>query len=776
MSAQRFAGQSVPRVEDARILAGRTRFVADVDAPRQLHAVFVRSVYPHARVLSIDAEGARSLAGVEAVLTLKEIGDVVRPMQIGTPVAGLERPAFAPLAHDRVRHVGDPLAIVVAECRYAAEDAAASISVDYEPDVPVVTAEQALDPAAPLLFDEIGTNVLYRRTTNIGDVEKAFAEADLVVGATLRHQRCAQVPLETRGGLADYDRASRSLTYTASTQNPHGLRFGLAASLVLPLQDIRVVSGDVGGGFGQKMVLYREDVALCAASMVLGRPVKWIEDRVENLSASGQAREDCLDLEAAVRAEGTILGLRGSVVLDHGAYPAVPIPPSAYTAHMRVLLPDCYSIPAFAFEETIVATNKASYAPYRGPWASAVWGREVLIDRIARAVGLDPGEIRLRNLLPLGEQPARMITGPTLEGVTARETLERLLELVDVDAFRCQQRAARAQRRLLGLGLATFVEPAPGPPDFGEATGASAGPERAHARLEPDGRLTLFTAQHPHGQGHETTLAQLVADELGLPLEHVRVVHGDTRDTPFSLLGTSGSRAATRASGAAIGAAREVKRQILDVAAQVLEIAADDLELAGGAVYARGAPGRQISLGEVALAAHLGSAALPAERAPGALEGGGTAENRPGGWSSASHCCVLEVDPETGLVRILRYLVVHDCGAIINPAIVEGQIRGGVAQGIGASLLEASAYDEHGQPLATTFMDYLLPTAADVPSIEIEHLESPPLSELDFRGVGEGGAIGAPAAVANAVADALGTELSGLPLTPTVVLEALATA
>jgi carbon-monoxide dehydrogenase large subunit len=298
VSAQRFAGQSVPRVEDARILAGRTRFVADVDAPRQLHAVFVRSVYPHARVLSIDAEGARSLAGVKAILTLKEIGDVVRPMQIGTPVAGLQRPAFAPLAHDRVRHVGDPLAIVVAECRYAAEDAAASISVDYEPDVPVVTAEQALDPAAPLLFDEIGTNVLYRRTTNIGDVEKAFAEADLVVGATLRHQRCAQVPLETRGGLADYDRASRSLMYTASTQNPHGLRFGLAASLVLPLHDIRVVSGDVGGGFGQKMVVYREDVALCAASMVLGRPVKWIEDRVENLSASGQAREDCLDLEA----------------------------------------------------------------------------------------------------------------------------------------------------------------------------------------------------------------------------------------------------------------------------------------------------------------------------------------------------------------------------------------------------------------------------------------------------------------------------------------------
>ena len=766
--AGRYVGQSVLRTEDLRLLTGRGRFVADVSFAGEVHAAFVRSPYPHARVGAIDATAARALPGVVAVLTAADLEPATRPLQVPGHDA-----TFGPLAAGRVLHVGDPVALVVAESRYVAEDALPLVEVEYELLPAVASAERALDRGTPPLVEGMESNVVFRATTSLGDVEGAFAAADRVVRASFGQQRYANVPLEGRAGIAAHDVAAGELTYTASTQNPHGLRLALAGALGLTPHAVRVVSADVGGGFGHKMVLYREDVAVCAASILLGTPVKWVEDRAENLVSSGQAREERLELEAAVRVDGTILGLRGSIVLDQGAYPALPIPASAYTAHVRALLPDCYRLAAFAFEETAVITNKASYVPYRGPWASAPWSREVLVDRIARELGFDPVEIRLRNIVPLAEQPTRMASGATLEGATPRETLERLLEIVDVEAFRHEQRAARERGVLLGLGLATLVEPAPGPPDFAEVTGFGVPPERAHARIEPDGRLTIFTAQHPHGQGHETTLAQVGADELGVPLEHVRVVHGDTRDSPFSMLGTSGSRAATRGTGATLYAVRDVKRQVLDIASALLEIAPADLEIAGGTVRAKGVPGRELSLTEVAKAAYMGGPQLPSHHGAGALEGGGSFTEQPGGWSSATHCCIAEVDRDTGLVRLRRYVVVHDCGAIIHPAIVEGQIRGGVAQGIGGTLLEESAYDEDGYFLAGTLMDYLLPTATDVPPIEIVHLESAPVADIDFRGVGEGGAIGAPPAITNAVVDAIGVELTELPLTPTRILQAL---
>ncbi|HJU47504.1 MAG TPA: xanthine dehydrogenase family protein molybdopterin-binding subunit [Gaiellaceae bacterium] len=767
-AASRYVGQSVPRIEDPRLLTGRGRFVADLSPPGVVHAAFLRSPYPHARIAGIDVVAARELAGVVAVLAAADLETVTRPLRIPGHDA-----TFGALAADRVRHVGDPVALVVAESRYVAEDALALVEVDYEPLDAVATAEQALDPAGAPLFDGMAGNRSFHSLTTRGDVEEAFATADRVVRASFVQQRYANVPLEARAGIAAYDPAGRELTYTASTQNPHGLRLSLAGALGLAAQDVRVVSGDVGGGFGHKMVLYREDVAVCAASILLGVPVKWIEDRAENLASSGQARQERIELEAAVRRDGTILGLRGGIVLDQGAYPGLPIPASAYTAHVRALLPDGYRIPAYAFEESAVMTNKASYVPYRGPWASAPWSREVLVDRVARELGLDPAEVRLRNLVPLTEQPTPSVTGATLEGATPRETLERLLEIVDVPAFREEQRAARAEQVLLGLGLATLIEPAPGPADFAEVTGFGVPPERAHARIEPDGRLTIFTGQHPHGQGLETTLAQLGADELGVPLEHVRVVHGDTRDSPFSVLGTSGSRAATRGSAATVYAVRDVRDKALEIASSLLEIAAADLEIVEGTVRAKGVPGRELPLADVAAAAYFGAPELPEGYGAGALDGGGTFTAQAGGWSSATHCCIAEVDPDTGLVRLRRYVVVHDCGAIIHPAIVEGQIRGGVAQGIGGALLEESAYDEDGYFLAGTLMDYLLPTATDVPPIEIEHLESVPVAEIAYRGVGEGGAIGAPPAVTNAVADAIGVELTELPLTPTRILQAL---
>ena len=768
MSPGRFVGQSVKRVEDPRLLTGRGRFVADLMPRGVVHAAFVRSPYPHATLTAIDVSDALALEGVVAVLAAADLARVTRPL--GFP--GHDA-TFTALAADRARHVGDPVALVVAQSRYVAEDAAALVSVEYEELDAVVSAASARDAEAPALFDEIGSNVVFDAHSSHGDVEAAFATADRVIRASFSQQRHANVPLETRAGIAEHDVATGTLTYTASTQNPHGLRLALAGALDLPVQSVRVVSGDVGGGFGQKMVLYREDVAVCAASMLLDVPVRWIEDRAENLVASGQAREETLELEAAVRNDGTIIGLRGSILLDQGAYPALPIPAAAYTAHVRALLPDCYRIAAYEFHETAVCTNKASYVPYRGPWASAPWSREVLVDRIARELGLDAVEVRLRNIVPHSEQPARMVSGPTMQGATPRETLERMLELVDVQAFRDEQRRGAERRVLLGIGFATLVEPAPGPADFAEVTGFGVPPERAAARIEPDGRLTILTGQHPQGQGQETTLAQIGADELGVPLEHVRVVHGDTKDGPFSVLGTSGSRGATRGSGAALYAVRDAKRQALEIAAHMLEIAPGDLEIVDGEVRARGAPARAMQLSDVANAAYFGGPSVSPAHAVGALEGAATLEEPPGGWSSATHCCIVEVDADTGQIRVRRYVVVHDCGTLIHPAIVAGQIRGGVAQGLGSALLEESAYDEDGYFVSGTLVDYLLPTATDVPPIEVHHLESEPLGEVSYRGVGEGGAIGAPPAVTNAVADAIGAELTKLPLTPTRILGAL---
>lgn len=768
--AGRYVGASVLRVEDARILAGRGRYVDDLRLPGLLHAAFVRSPLPHARIGGIDAVAARELPGAVAVLTAADLATVTAALQIGADIPNYLRPVYGPLAGDRARHVGDPVAIVVAESRAAAEDAVEAVLVDWAPLPAVTTPEEGLDPGSPVLFEDVGSNVLYHDRFAHGDVEAAFASADRVISERISQQRVANVPMEGRGGIADFDRVSGELTFHASTQSPHGLRLALASALELPVSRVRVVAPDVGGAFGQKIPTHREDIALCAAAKLVGRPVKWVEDRVENLTAGGHARDEWIDVEAAVDRDGRLLGLRCRMTLDHGAYPILPIPAPLYTSSVRVTLPGPYRLPALAFEAIVVATCKASYVPYRGPWAMESFLREVMLDRIARELGLDPVEVRRRNLITAAEQPTRLVTGPTIDGVTAAETLERAVELVGLRAVRAEQAAGTGP--LVGVGFATVLEPAPGPPDYAEAIGFSRGQESARARIEPDGRLTLVTAQSPHGQGHETTLAQLAAEELGVPLEQVRVVHGDTRVTPFHPFGTGGSRAATMGSGAAVAAVRAVRQKALDLAAELLEIAPDDLEIVDAVVQAKGAPDRAMPLAKVAGAAYFGSRARSVDGEPG-LQASGDFLQPEGGWSQATHACVVEIDPETGFVRIRRYVVVEDCGRMINPAIVEGQIRGGVAQGIGAALLEHAVYDEDGTFVTASFMDYLLPTAMDVPPIEIEHLESPGRSARDFRGVGEGGAMAAPPAVANAIADALGVPVTSLPVTPTRVLELL---
>jgi carbon-monoxide dehydrogenase large subunit len=433
------------------------------------------------------------------------------------------------------------------------------------------------------------------------------------------------------------------------------------------------------------------------------------------------------------------------MLVNQGAYPITVFPPTIILNLVRVLFPNAYRITNYSFDGTVVTSNTGTYIAFRGPWESETWARERIIDLAARELGLEPAEVRSRNLIGTDEQPTTMVTGPTIDHMTARDTLERARVLADIDAFRIAQRDARSAGRYLGIGFATFAEAAPGPPNYGAALGAGSSPrtaQQARARLERDGTVSVFTSQQPHGQGHETTLAQLAADGLGLTVEQVRVVHGDTSTTPFNAVGTGGSRSATLASGAVVGAAALLRDRIAELYAERHELDPRDVEVAGGAVSARGVPASAWDLARVAGLSDdievLADFAIP-----------------DGGWTQATHCCWVEVDVNTGMVTIPRHLVVEDCGTMINPTIVEGQVSGGVVQGLSTVLYERFVYDADGQPRAITLLDYLLPTAAEVPDIEIEHLESPPQGPINFRGAGESGAVGAPAALSNAIEDAL---------------------
>jgi carbon-monoxide dehydrogenase large subunit len=773
----RLVGARVPRIEDPRLLHGRGRFVDDLQPPRLRHAAFVRSAFAHARVDAIDPTAARAMPGVDLVLTAADLDGVVGVMQ-GAGPEGLHTPPFGPLARDRVRFVGDPIAIVVAATRALAEDACELVDVDYTPLPALADVDAALAPDAPALFDGIGHNLMFEGHWTYGDPDAQFAAAARTGRWRFTQHRQCNAPLEGRAGLVDHELDRGELAYHAAHQNPHALRLFVADLLGIPAHRFHVRTDDVGGSFGQKAYISREDVAVCAAGTTLRQPVKWVEDRVENLQAAGQARDERFDVDAAYDDDGTVRAVRVDMTFDQGAYQLTNLPPTIFPTIVRVLFPGAYRLRDLEFRVRVVATNKATYIAYRGPWQAETFVRERMLDEIAADIGLAPEVVRERNLLTPDELPTRLITDVSFAHVTARQTFERARALADLERFRAEQATARAEGRLLGFGLATFVEPSPGPPDYTQALGAGAAPrsaQRATARLEPDGSLTVFTSQSPHGQGHHTTLAQVAADELGVPLRSVRIVCGDTQVTPFNLVGTGGSRSATLASGAVMGVAAAVRAQVVRLAAHLLEAADDDVELADGVVSVRGVPASARPLADVAAVAYRNTALLPPDVTPG-IDAEFDFAIPEGGWSQATHCCWVEVDRHTGRVRIDRYLVVEDCGALINPTIVEGQIAGGVAQGIGGVLLERVAYDANGQLLTSTFADYLLPTAAEIPTIEIHHLESPPQGPVDFRGVGEGGAIGAPAALCNAIADALrptGAVVLEQHLPPTRILELL---
>jgi aerobic carbon-monoxide dehydrogenase large subunit len=772
IAAERYTGASVKRSEDPRILTGTGRYVDDIKLPGMLHAAFVRSPLSHARVLSVDASAARALPGVVAVLT----GADTEAMLVPGPdsLAALmgwqgPTPEFTLLATDKVRLVGDPVAVVIAESRYLAEDGCELVEVEYDDLPPVVNAAFALDPSSPPLFANLGDNIARPHSRNeFGDVPGTFENADRIMDFHLDVHRHQNVPMEGRACIASYDAGQGAMTVYAATQSVQLTRNIFATRLGIEPGKVRVLAGDVGGSFGLKIGASREELAVGAASRHVGRPVKWVEDRGENLTVSGQAREESFDVRAAVSNDGDLLGLDVKMVVDTGSYPAMGM---MVPDIMQAMLPGPYRLEALGFESTAAITNKAPYVAYRGPWASETFVRERVLDLIAKDLGLDPVETRLRNFAPRTDPPAMMITGRPLVGVTSKESLERVAQLVDVPAFRRRQAEARARGRYLGIGVATFIEAAPGPREP-EASGPM-GLESMRLRLEEDGIVAVFTGQMPHGQSHQTTLAQIAADEFGVPFEQVRVVVGDTDVVPFGL--TGGSRSATMTGGVTLHGARQLKAKVLDFAAHLMEVSAQDLVITNGNVWVRGDPESAITVTEVAQRAASGQFGADVDAK---LEVEATFDGGEGGWSGGTHCAIVEVDVETGIVKVERYVAAEDCGALINPAVVEGQIRGGIAQGIGAVLLERSAYGEDGNFQSATFMDYLMPTACDVPRIEIEHLETVPLdADVNFRGVGEGGMIVAPPTVVNAIEDALspfGVRIYEQHLPPARILELIA--
>ena len=767
----KLVGTRVKRREDRRLLTGQGAYVDDHRPPGLLYAAFLRSPYAHARIVHLDPSAARTLAGVAAVITGEELARLVKPVRAGSNMRDYKTTSWPPLAVGKVRHVGEAVAVVVAESRYLAEDALEQLDVDYEPLPTVADAEAASEPNAALLHEEVGTNVLLTRQFARGDVDAAIDGAEVRVRDRFRFHRHAAICMENRGCLAEYHAGTGALTLRSATQCPGLLRDVLADLLDLPEHCVRVVAADVGGGFGAKSSLYPEELTLCAVTRLLARPVKWISDRREDLLTSTQAWDEVVEAELALRADGTIVGLRAEVTTDIGAYSIYPWTATVEPVQTISFLPGPYHVPHYRGRTRGVATCKAPMGPYRGvgrPITTFVM--EGLMDRAARRLRMDPVELRLRNYIREEEFPYKTPSGIVWDQASLTKCMHKAREALDYEATRQWQRQARAEGRWIGIGFATYIEltgvgsaipVSPGMP-------VSTGTEAAFIRVDPSGTVTAAFSVAPQGQGHETALAQVVADALGVPLEDVRIICGDTAVAPHGT-GTYASRSAVLAGGAAILAGRALREKALQIAGHLLETNPADLDIQDGRIIVRGKPERSMPFREIARAAYGGLRRLPKDMEPG-LEVTRFYDPYYGTASSATHVAVVEVDRETYEVKLHRYVVVEDCGRIINPLIVEGQVRGGVAQGIGAALYEEVVYDEEGQLLTGTLMDYLVPTAAELIPIEVHHLETPSPTTLGgFRGMGEGGTIGAPAAIANAVSDALsplGIEITELPITP----------
>ncbi len=762
-----YIGAPIPRREDARLLTGRGTFVDDLEMPGVAHAAMVRSPHAHARVRRIDTEAARALPGVLAIVTAEDIADIQKPWpaRMPSPVPGtsVRHCVRHTLPVAKVRHAGEVVAVVVAESRALAEDARDLVEVEYEVLPVVATAAAALAPGASLVYEELGDNIAAHIIQRVGHPERAFASADHTLRETFRVMRGGSHSMEGRAVVARYDEALDSFTVWDATQAPHAIRAMLAYLFDLPEHRVRVIAPpDVGGGLGPKTSFYPEEALVCWLARRLRRPVKWIEDRLEHFMSAAQEREQIHTIEIAFTRGGALLALRDVFTHDVGMYGALIAP--VITA---CTVPGPYRIPNIHSEFRAAYTNLPPTAAVRGAGRpQGVLVMERMMDRMAETLGLDPAEVRFRNLIPADAfpYPVGMVFRDgaplTYDSGDYPELLRRALEIADYPRARREQAELRAQGRHRGIGVAICVE------------GVGLGPfEGAILRLDSRGRVVVTSGAPPQGQGYQTAFAQIAADMVGVRFEDVDVVTGDTGAIPYGI-GSFASRVTANAGPAIAQAGGELRQKILAVAAHLLEAAAADLEIADGAVHVRGLPDRGVPLAQVARLGNGGVAfgmVMPGGLQVG-LEASAYFAPSQAGYSASAHVCILDVDPDTGEVAIVRYVVGHDCGNVINPLIVEGQILGGVAHGLSNALYEEAFYDSEGQNLASSFLDYPLPSAREMPRIEMFHLTTPsPINPLGVKGAGEAGTLPVPAAVAGAVEDALrpfGVRVNRMPLNP----------
>jgi carbon-monoxide dehydrogenase large subunit len=772
-------GQALRRKEDPRMVRGRGRYIDDIVVPGLLWAAFVRSPEAHAKIVSIDASAARGRDDVIAVFTAEDLADeFAMPMVMAWSPPGVEikTPENWPLKRDQVKHVGDAVAIVVGTDRYSVIDAAEDVIVEYDALPVVVDPEKALEDGSALVWEQFGTNKTHEYKVAGGDIDAALAEADVVVEQRLVNHRTAGAPIETRGVLADPH--GDNITLYSATQIPHIARFILSLIAGIPEDKLRIVAPDVGGGFGSKLNVYPEEALLLAVARRLGQPVKWIETRSENMMAAHQGRDQINYVTLGAKRDGTLTGLKVRVVADLGAYQLLLTP---FIPELGFpVMGGCYKIPAIDLTFEGVFTNKVCTDAIRGAGRpEATYWIELVMDRLADRLGIDRLELRRKNFVGKDEFPFTTALGITYDSGNYAGTLDRLLERFDLDAFRREQAELRERRIYRGVGFSTWVEVC------GLAPSRIVGPqgvglqaafwESAMVRVHPSGSATVFTGTSPHGQGLDTSFAQIAADRLGLTPEQVEVIHGDTDQGPWGW-DTYGSRSLSVGGEAVARAAERVQEKAKQICAALLEAAPEDIELADGRFRVRGSPDKAKTMAEIAGAAHIPPQELPTDIEPG-LEATAMYDPENFVFPFGAHACVVDVDPETGKIEVVRYVAVDDCGTPVNPMLIDGQIHGGITHAIGQALYERVAYADDGQLVTGTFVDYALPTAAELPNFETYRTETPsPVNSLGVKGIGEAGTIAATPAVTAAVLDALaplGVDWMDMPLAPVRVWEAI---
>jgi aerobic carbon-monoxide dehydrogenase large subunit len=755
MSETTYTFKPVKRLEDARLLKGQGIYMDDLPLDNPLHMQVVRSTHAHARITNIDVSEAKTIPGVVAVFSAKDIDMLY---VTGDAVENSNTAYHPVLAKETVHYVGQPIVVVLAETKGAAEDAAYAVIVDYEDLDTVISSFEALGDKI-LLHPDLKTNVVYTKKLSVGDAETVFTKAHKIVGERIYNQRVAAQPMETRGVAAKYD--GHTITLWSSTQGAHDLRDDVAASLNIEKEHLHVITPDVGGGFGAKITAYAEDVLVTFLARKLNRPVKWIESRSENLLSMTHGRDQIAELEVACDADAKVIGMRGRIIADLGAY-ILKFTADTAPGTLPMLQGPYHHLAHFEVELVEVYTNKTPTSAYRGAGRpEATFFLERLMNLVALEFNLDPAEVRKRNLIPANVFPYKTFAGAEYDSGDYQMALDKLLETANYTGLRAEQKKAREQGRYLGIGLSTYVEC------------CAYGWERATVRVNADGTATVLTGVSPHGQGGATSFAQIVAEELGLAPEQIEIIYGDTKRVRTGM-GTSGSRTLVVGGSAILEAAQKVREKLLNLAAHVLEASPSDLELSQGSVNVKGVPTKRVTVKELANMA--GSSNLPTELQT-SLEDNGKFNVELATSPFGSHLCVVEVNPNTGEVDILEYICVDDCGTTMNPLLVEGQVHGGIAQAIGQALYEQVHYDSYGQNLSSSLMDYVLPRASLVPRYQTHRTVTPsPTNSMGVKGVGEAGTIGGTPVVVNAVLDALqpfGIKHLDMPLWPQKIWQAI---